>query len=123
MTETALMYRGFSWQQEFHWKQIDDKVNEKITTLIGNYLQFGYFFHYAWKSFPKPLEIAFRYAIYNPNRDLPENLQEEFSLDFNWFFKEHLNKFTAEISIFDFQQTVEDQRDGMRFRLQWDVSM
>lgn len=123
MQETAFMFRGFAWQQELHWKQIDDKVNRKITTLIGNYLQFGYFFHYALSWVPKPLELAFRYAIYNPDIDQPQNLQEEFSLDVNWFFHAHLNKLTAEISVFDFQQTVENQRDGFRFRLQWDVSM
>ncbi|MCK5454290.1 MAG: porin, partial [Calditrichia bacterium] len=39
MAESALMFKGFSWQQEFHWKQIDDNINRSITTIIGNYLQ------------------------------------------------------------------------------------
>jgi phosphate-selective porin len=123
LVETAFMYRGFSWQQEFHWKEIDDKINQIITSLIGNYLQFGYFFHYAMQWVPKELEIAFRHAIYNPNQALSKNLQEEFSLDFNWFFKNHLNKLTAEISHFSFQENIENLYDGWRFRIQWDVSI
>ena len=123
LVETAFMYRGFSWQQEFHWKEIDDKKNEKITALLGNYAQLGYFFHYWWDRIPKPLEIAFRYAVYNPDRDIAGDLQQEFSLDFNWLFKKHLNKLTAEMSWFDFQEIPENQTDGLRFRLQWDVSM
>jgi hypothetical protein len=123
LAETALMYRGFAWQQEFHWKEIDDKKNNKITHLLGNYAQLGYFFHYWRAWFPQPLEIAIRYAIYNPDRDITGDLQQEFSLDFNWFFKGHLNKLTAEVSCFDFQETPEDKADGLRFRMQWDVSM
>lgn len=123
MVETAFMYRGFSWQQEFHWKQIDDKVNKMITTMIGNYLQFGYFFHYYWKRVPKPLEIAFRHAIYDPDTNIERNEKIEYSLVLNWFFKEHLNKLSAEISLFDFKQTPKDPQDGWRFRIQWDVSM
>jgi phosphate-selective porin len=123
LAETALMYRGFAWQQEFHWKEIDDRKNSKITTLVGNYVQLGYFFHHWWNWIPSPLEIAFRHAIYNPDRDVTDNSRQEFSLDFNWFFKGHSNKLTAEVSLFDFQETPEDQTDGLRFRIQWDVSM
>jgi len=123
LVETAFMYSGFSWQQEFHWKEIDDKINQTITSLIGNYLQFGYFFHYAMQWVPRQLEIAFRYSIYNPNRSQLENLREEFSLDVNWFFKNHLNKLTTEISYFSFQEKIEDVYDGWRFRIQWDVSI
>ncbi len=123
LLETAFMYRGLSWQQEFHWKEIDDKKNDVKTILLGNYIQFGYFFHYIWGDFPKPLELAFRYAIYNPNRNLSNLLQHEFSFDLNWFFKNHLNKLTAEISYLDLQRSSEDTIDDFRFRLQWDVSI
>ncbi len=123
MAESALMFKGFSWQQEFHWKQIDDNINRSITTIIGNYLQFGYFFHYCWNWFPNPLEIALRHAIYNPDTKITQNEQIEYSLVLNWFFKEHLNKLSAEISLFDFKETPEDLQDGWRFRVQWDVSM
>jgi phosphate-selective porin len=123
LVETAFMFKGLSWQQEFHWKEVDDKVNSKITTLIGNYVQLGYFFHYLWSVIPKPLEIAFRYANYNPDRSITNDNRREYSLDINWFFKDHLNKLTAEISYLDLQRSLADVVEGFRFRLQWDVSI
>jgi phosphate-selective porin len=123
MEESALMYKGFSWQQEFHWKEINDKVNKKITTLIGNYVQFGYFLHHLISAVPKPLEIAVRHSIYYPDRTQKNYYEREFSLVGNWFFKEHLNKLSIEISHLDFQRDIDNMVDGTRFRVQWDVSI
>jgi phosphate-selective porin OprO/OprP len=53
---------------------------------------------------------------------MPDDLQQEFSLDLNWFFKGHRNKLTAEISPFDFQSNKETLKEGFRFRIQWDIS-
>ena len=123
LVETALMYRGFSWQQEFHWKEIDDTVNGGLTTLLGNLVQFGYFFHHWWSAVPAPLETAFRYALFDPDKNFANDVQQEFSLAGNWFFNEHLNKVTAEISYFRIEENVQQLRGGFRFRLQWDVSL
>jgi hypothetical protein len=117
------MYRGFAWQQEFHWKRIDDQVNTTTTTLIGNYAQVGYFLHEAVSDIPPQLELAVRHAFYNPNTDAANDLQQELSFAVNWFFRGHLNKLTAEASLFAFGEDVTDREDGWRFRLQWDISM
>ena len=79
--ETAFKYRGFSWQQELHWKEINDITYNTVTILRGNYIQFGYFFHYLWVAIPKPLEIALRHSIYDPDKDVKEILHQEVSLD------------------------------------------
>ncbi len=123
MAETAFMYRGFSWQQEFHSKRINDYVNATVTTLIGNYAQVGYFPSEAIPAVPRQLELAVRYAIHDPNTDVSNDLQQEFSFAANWFFRGHLNKLTAEASLFAFGENVQDMEDGWRFRLQWDISM
>ena len=123
LVETAFMHKGFSWQQEFHWKEIDDKVNNETTILIGNYLQAGYFFHYLWDFIPEQLETAFRFALYNPDRTTEGDYRREYSFNMNWFFKDHLNKLTAEISYLDLQRSLSEVVSGWRFRLQWDVSI
>ncbi len=123
MAETAFMYRGFSWQQEFHSKRINDYVNATVTTLIGNYAQVGYFPSEAIPAVPRQLELAVRHAIYDPNTDVSNDLQQELSFAANWFFRGHLNKLTAEASLFAFGENVQDMEDGWRFRLQWDISM
>lgn len=123
MLETAFMYRGFSWQQELHWKEINDRVNDKVTMLRGLYVQFGYFFHYLWTWVPKPLEISLRHATYDPDKDSEDVLMQEFSIDLSWYFGGHRNKLNADLSYFDFQENITDKQDGFRIRFQWDVSM
>ena len=120
--ETALMWKGVSWQQELHWKEIDDRVNGGTTEMLGNLLQIGYFFGEVWSFVPPPLELAGRYAFYDPDRDADADDRQEFTLAANWFFHGHLNKLTAEISYLDYELDG-ITRDGTRFRLQWDVSL
>ena len=95
--ETAFKYKGASWQQEFHYKNIDDRVNFKETSLIGNYFQIGYFFHYSFPKFPKPLEIFARQAFYDANIDVSGNNNYEYTIGCNWFFRGHKNKLTFEM--------------------------
>jgi hypothetical protein len=122
MVETALMYRGLSWQNEFHWKQINDRINGGTRNLWGSYYQVGYFFNNLWEVIPRDLEFATRYALYVPNTEVPEVLEEEITLALNWFFRGHRNKLTAEISVFDFQTEAQGFENRTRFRVQWDIS-
>jgi phosphate-selective porin len=119
--ETAGMYRGFSWQQELHWKQIDDNVNNEITMLVGNLIQFGYFPNALWEKFPEYVEIYARQAFYIPNIDRNQN-QQEYTLGLNWFLNGHRNKLTLESSYLEHSLETENLKSGFRFRLQWDVS-
>ncbi len=123
LLETAFKYRGFSWQSELHTKRIDDRLNASKTTLTGSYYQAGYFFANAFDFVPKTLEIAARYARYRPNIDMPKNLEQEYGLAFNWFFKGHRNKLTTEFTYFEFENAQEQLSDGLRFRVQWDISL
>lgn len=122
MQETAFKYRGLAWQQEFHWKQVEDKTNLTTRTLIGAYFQAGYFFHYLWPAVPRPLELAARVAYYNPDRDRSDDLLREYSFAGTWFFSGHLNKLTADLTFFKFDFSELTDRDQWRFRVQWDIS-
>ena len=122
LIETAFMYKGFSWQNEFHLKEIEDRVNNQTTTLLGSYYQAGYFFNHLWDKIPKPLELAARYARFTPDDSLPDNFEEEYTVGLNWFFKGHRNKLTAEVSVFDFKTDVDEFESRTRFRVQWDIS-
>lgn len=123
MFGTAFKYRGLSWQQELHYKNIDDKVNLEETLLMGNYFQVGYFFHYLFERFPKPLEVFARQAFYDPDTNISGNNNYEYSFGLNWFFKGHKNKLTVDYSYLNFNQfTIEDHTEHM-FRIQWDISI
>nr|WP_253202622.1 porin [Flavobacterium sp. MC2016-06] len=122
--ETAFMYRGFSWQSEWHHKNIIDKDNnDQLTRLRGYYAQAGYFFHTIWHWVPENLEVAGRHGVYRPDKNYKDNLQTESTVAFNYFFKGHKNKLTAEVSYFDFQDNTLPYADGWRFRIQWDISL
>lgn len=124
--EFAFKYRGFSVQQEFHRKEIVDRVNGIKNELTGAYVQSGYFFHNVFKSVPAPLELAIRYAfVEEPNESnrLIDNERTELTLGANWFFQGHNNKLTLDYSYL----TLDDGLSGLdendnRVRFQWDVS-
>lgn len=124
--EFAFKWRGFSAQQEYHWKNIEDNATNTKDKLTGGYAQVGYFFNNLIPAVPAPLELAFRYArVEEPNaidRSF-DNEREEYTVGLNWFFKGHNNKLTLDWShlTLDDDFLSEDESDN-RVRLQWDIS-
>ena len=124
--EFAFKYRGFSFQQEYHRKFIEDRVVGSDNDLTGLYLQSGYFLHNLIDAFPAPLELAARYAYVEEPNEIDRTLyneRKEYTLGANWFFAGHNNKLTFDYSYL----TLDDRYLGVddtanRIRLQWDVS-
>ncbi|MGD2153685.1 MAG: hypothetical protein PVG79_10505, partial [Gemmatimonadales bacterium] len=106
-----------------HWKQVEDKISLTTRTLVGVYVQAGYFFHYLWPTIPRPLELAARIACYNPDTDRSGDLLREYSFAGTWFFNGHLSKLTADLTFFKFDFPELAEQDQWRFRVQWDVSL
>lgn len=121
LVETAWQSGGFSWQQELHWKSIEDRVNGGTRRLVGGYAQAGYFLHEHWPAVPAPLELALRYAEVDPDRSNPEDFERELTIGGNWFFNGHRNKLTADWSQVRRKMVPETNRDT-RIRLQWEIS-
>ena len=121
MFETAYQHGGFSWQQELHWKSIDDKLSGETRRLYGGYAQAGMFFSEVFESFPEPLELAIRYARVDPDNNRSGDTEKEYTLGSNWFFHGHRNKLTLDISHVVRRQAPETDTSN-RVRLQWDWS-
>ena len=118
------MYRGFSWQSEYHLKEIVDKLNDDITTpLRGYYFQAGYFFHESIPWWPRPMELALRYAGYYPDNAIRSEQETESSAALNWFFNGHKNKLTTEINYLRYSNSAVYPAEEWRFRIQWDISL
>ena len=122
MGETALMYRGFAWQQEFHRNRVTDTPTGIATTLLGLYAQVGYFPHEAVPAVPASLELAAGMSLLNANTATADDLEREASLSANWFFAGHRNELTAEVSRFSFVESAGGS-SGWRGRVQWDISL
>lgn len=91
MEEFRFKWRGFSLQNEYHWKQVEDTLKleadpTKKTDLFRTYVQAGYFPHALVQAVPKQLGFAVRYAFVDPNADRSNDLQQEVSAAINWFF-------------------------------------
>jgi phosphate-selective porin len=123
MQETGLKYRGLGWQQEYHRKEIHDLLNRELTTLAGYFVQLGYFAHHAWRAVPPQLELAIRYAHYDPNVATSADEEEEWAVTVNWFLREHLNKVSAEVTHVTVREPPATKDGWLRFRLQWEVSI
>lgn len=122
--ESAFNYKGFSWHSELHQKEIFDELGDKGSTIMHGYFgQMGCFFHQWIDWWPAPLELAGRYATYFPDRDDYERVQHEASAAVNWFFNEHSNKLTMEVSRFDAENILLEKQEQWRFRIQWDISL
>ncbi len=122
MQDSSFRANGFSWQQEVHWKEVEDRHEGSTRDLVGGYAQAGYFVHEAWDALPEPLEVAFRYAVVDPDTSVGSNLQQEYTLGSNWFFSGHRNKLTADTSYIDLDDP-SDPSSEWRFRLQYELSI
>jgi hypothetical protein len=120
--EAAFKYRGFSFQHEFHWKEIVDNFDSTTTKLRGSYTQAGLFPWSLLESIPRPLEVAFRYAFVDPNIAITGDTQMETTVGANWFFSGHNNKLTTDYSWITMQQPGGPDLSDQRFRAQWDIS-
>lgn len=120
--ETALKYRGFSLQHEYHWKHVTDHIAGRETDLRGSYVQAGYFFHNLMPRIPRQLELGARFAFVDPRVGLARDLRQETALVANWFFEGHDNKLTFDFSKLTLARAEQPGLSANQVRLQWDVS-
>ena len=61
--------------------------------------------------------------MYDPNREIENDIQQEYTTGVNWFIFGHNNKLTLEYSYlnYDSLDLVPNQK-GSRYRIQWDIS-
>ena len=121
--DIALMYKGISAQAEYHEKSVTDSSRNNLkTSFTGHYVQMGYLGNRLIDWWPKPLEIAVRYATYSENDHQEDEKHYEHAVALNWFFNGHNNKLTTDITRFDIDHDALGSFDEMRFRFQWDVT-
>lgn len=118
LVEFAYKFNGYSIQQEYHYKDIEDHEGNEDGQLTGGYVQLGKMIQL--KPIPFPLEFAGRYAKVDWDTNQART-QQEFTLAMNLFFSGHDNKFTIDVSHVDLEMS-DLSEDDIRVRAQWDVS-
>ena len=118
----VLKYRGLFLQHEFHWKNVRDRIQHRITRMRGGTVQGGYFPHQVAPWVPRQLEFGMRCAAIDPNRTQQDDRITEVSLVVNWFLEGHANKLTFDVGRFDRAQADGADRSRIQIRTQWDVT-
>ena len=122
LQEFALHYDGYSIQQEYHVKRIEDRDIGGTSTLRGGYLQAAKAWQTNWLGPENPFELAVRVASVDWEDTPADRQQREFTLGANLYFEGHDNKLTMDISRLELDYVGADSRADTRLRLQWDVS-
>lgn len=118
----AWRHQGFSIQQEYHQKRIEDHESGRDAKLTGGYAQAGKTWPVDFGRFTFPVELAARYARVDWEDTPVDRTQTEYTIAANLFLSGHNNKLTADLSRLDVRQPGIGDEDDVRFRLQWDVS-
>lgn len=122
LQEFAWQYDGWSLQQEFHVKRIDDRQDGATTRLNGYYAQAGKAWPWTVGDWTRPIELALRLARVDQDTQAAGDTQRETTLAVNLYLAGHDNKLTFDISEISLSQAGAASLADTRWRLQWDVS-
>lgn len=109
-----MRYRGFTWDSEYYIRENDPEGDGDSITSDGFYTQAGYFV------LPKKLEVAARYSMLDPNEDVRDDVQTEYTVGINYYMRGHRQQVQADVGHFVTETAVED-KDENRFRLQYQM--
>ena len=114
--ELGMRYKGFTWDSEYYVRSKDPESDDGGDTVNshGFYTQAGYFV------LPKKLELATRYSLLDPNKDLPEDFQREYALGINYYFRGHRSKVQTDFGHF-VTDGEERERNENRFKIQYQI--
>jgi len=114
--DVGMRYKGFTWDSGYYIrsKNPDKDIGGDTITSDGFYTQAGYFI------LPKKLEVGARYSLLDPNQDVRDDIQKEYSAGINYYFRGHRSKIQTDVARY-----VTDTNDGNnnenRFRLQYQL--
>lgn len=118
----AWRHNGFSVQQEYHQKRIEDHETGLRSKLTGGYAQLGQAWPVNIGRYTFPFQLGLRYAWVDWKNTPQDRTQQEITLGANLFLAGHDSKFTADVSQISIDEPGVGDGDDVRFRLQWDVS-
>ena len=94
VVDMGVKYRGLSWNTEYFERTEDQNGGGKNKKANGFYTQAGYFV------IPKKLEVAARYSMVDPDKDVAGDIQKEYTCGLNYYFRDHRSKIQADFGDF-----------------------
>jgi hypothetical protein len=112
--DMGVKYKGISWNNEYFVRTEDPESDGDTINSDGFYTQLGYFV------LPKKLEVAARYSQLDPNSNVSNDFQEEYTIGVNYYFRAHRSKIQSDIGHYVNDGGV-DGMDDNRIRLQYQI--
>lgn len=109
--DIAFKYRGFTTEAEYDLRYISSDTGDNATG-YGLRVQAGYFL------IPERLDLAFRYAIVDPNDYKRDDKRQELTPALGFYFFKHRLKITADYSLLLGQNPSGGDFKDHRFRVQ-----
>jgi phosphate-selective porin OprO and OprP len=114
VVDLGVRYKGFTWDSDYFVRTEDPEGGGDTVDSNGFYSQAGYFV------LPKKLEIAARYSMVDPNIDVSDDLQKEYTLGLNYYFREHRSEIQADVGHY-VTDTEEQDKEENRIRIQYQI--
>ncbi|MCC7212878.1 MAG: porin [Candidatus Brocadia sp.] len=112
--DLGVRYRGFTWDSEYYIRENDPEDDGDSVTSDGFYTQAGYFV------LPRKLELAARYSMLDPDEDVRDDVQTEYTVGVNYYIRGNRQKVQTDVGHFVTETTGED-KDENRIRLQYQM--
>ncbi len=115
LVDLSMKYRGASWHNECFARSDDPEDSGATTNSNGFFSQAGYFV------LPKKLEFAVRYSMLDPNTDVANDIQREYTGGVNYYFKGHRSKIQTDVGHFVTEKGGLDDQNENRIRMQYQI--
>lgn len=114
VVDLGVKYRGLSWNNEYFVRTENPESDGDTVYSDGFYTQAGYFV------IPKKLEVAARYSMLDPNNDVSDDLQKEYTAGLNYYFRAHRSKIQADVGHYVTDTKAHDKEEN-RIRVQYQI--
>ncbi|MBE7548799.1 porin [Candidatus Kuenenia stuttgartiensis] len=114
VVDCGLVYKGISWNNEYYLMSRDPESGGESLESEGFHTQLGYFV------LPKKLELAGRYSVIDPDDDISNDIQREYTFGVNYYFRGHRSKIQADFGHLVTEGEEEDKEEN-RVRVQYQI--
>ncbi|OHB68158.1 MAG: hypothetical protein A2W17_01145 [Planctomycetes bacterium RBG_16_41_13] len=114
VVDCGLAYKGLSWNNEYYIMTRDPESGGSSKDSAGFYTQLGYFV------LPKKLELAGRYSMIDPDDDVSNDTQREYTFGVNYYLRGHRSKVQVDFGHFVTEGEEEDENEN-KIRVQYQI--
>ena len=110
-----MKYRGFTWHNEYFVMSEDPEDGGDTLNSDGFFTQAGYFI------LRDRVEVAARYSMLDPDNDVSNDLEKEYTAGVNYYFRAHRSKIQADYGHYVTEKGEEQDQKDNQVRVQYQI--